>query len=139
MAQAPAATGRTPAPSEAPDLWRAWDSLHLTEDGTRLVGWWDDTPVVRVVDDPSASVYASAYLRPGAGSGGVIAVASWSNDKSITVGLSVDWSAFGLSPSAATVTASPIANFQPALELDPSALSVAVPATKGWLLDVRAK
>jgi hypothetical protein len=127
----------------AAELWKAWDSLELTEDGTQLVGWWDDAPVVHVTGASSGNVYASGYLRPanrdGTSGGGVIAVASWESKKDITVGLSLDWAAFGLTATTATVIASPILGFQPALELNPSALSLKVAAAKGWLLDIRAK
>ena len=91
-------------------LWKAWDLLNLTADGTRLVGWWDDAPVVHVIS-PSVSVKASGYLRPpnsdGTSSGGAIALASWDNRKDIVVviGLTLDWAAFGLSVATAIVTA----------------------------------
>lgn len=122
----------------APNLWKAWDSLGLTQDGVVLVGWWDSSPVVTVTSvgsqSPSGQVFASAYLRAAgvkemmtttvAGStnstGGVIAVASWDNKDVQNVQLHIDWDAFGLTVDTAAVTASPIEGFQPGLEINPN-------------------
>ena len=51
----------------APELWKAWDSLGLVQDGVKLVGWWEATPLVTVTEHSSNSssplVFASVYLR----------------------------------------------------------------------------
>ena len=120
----------------APGLWKGWDALQLTADGTELVGWWDDAPIVHT-SAPDV-VFASAYLRPAiAGGGGVLAVASWDNNKDTSVELKVDWAALGLNATTANVSATAIDGFQPALQLDAESLVLTVPARKGWLLDVR--
>ena len=71
--------------------------------------------------------------------GGVVAVASWDNGNDITVALDLDWTAFGLTATAASIAASPIAGFQPALQLDAAKPVLQVPAKQGWLLNVRPR
>ena len=51
----------------APDLWKAWDSLGLVDEGVELVGWWEPRPLVTVTEHGGNSshpvVYASVYWR----------------------------------------------------------------------------
>ena len=110
----------------APDLWRAWDALGLTLEGSSLVGFWDRFPAVRVLDangSTSNTVFASTYVRNYHSSnmsdlGGVIAVASWDNQNSQNVTLQLDWSRFDfLSPANATIQAPNITGFQTAFSI----------------------
>jgi hypothetical protein len=54
-----------------------------------LVGWWDAQCPVTVQGD--SDVIASVFVRPGAGCGVVVAVASWSKAAVANVTLVVDW------------------------------------------------
>lgn len=137
----------------APDLWKAWDSLGLVDDGVALVGWWEPTPLVTVTEHGGNSsqpaVFASVYLRSRAHQikeGGddstakkpraVVAVASWANTGNITCTLNIDWARLGLSASSATITATSIKNFQGDLTVPASRPTIEVPAAKGWLLAI---
>ena len=131
----------------APQLWGAWDTLGLTADGVRLVGWWAEAPLVRVAN-ATDTVFVSAYARPAprtgaaapAGGGGVVvAVASWDNAKATTVALELDWAALGLSPASVTMRAPALDGLQPELTLDPAAPVLTLPPAKGWLIDVRPR
>lgn len=140
-------------------LWKAWDSLGLVDDAVKLVGWWEPKPLVTVTEHNSNSsagpvVFASVYVRNTAATSAlahndwassadkampkaVISVASWAAvGVNTTCTLNIDWSALGLSASTATITASPIEDFQGSLTVLASRPIVTVPGTKGWLLAV---
>ena len=122
----------------APELWTAWDTLGLTDEGVRLVGWWEPSPVVRT--SAPTVVWASTYVRPHTVKGGVIAVASWAEKGHATnVTLSIDWAQLGLTAATATITAHAIAGFQPQMVVDPSSAALLIPGEQGFLLDVRPK
>jgi hypothetical protein len=136
----------------APDLWKAWDSLGLVDDGVVLVGWWEPRPLVTVTEHGGNSsqpvVFASVYWRAETNHNNeegdrtskkpraVVAVASWANTGNTTCTLNVDWKRLGLSASSATITASSITNFQGDLTVPASQPTIEVPAAKGWLLAI---
>merc|ERR1712034_17328 len=98
----------------APAMWKAWDSLGLTHDGVKLVGWWeDDVPITTSHSD----VYASVYIRPG--NGAVVALASWHGQGSLEVELAINWQALGLEQEHASIIAHSIDGFQPAATFSP--------------------
>ena len=62
----------------------------------------------------------------------MIAIASWAEGDT-TVRLSLDWSALGIDPAKAKLTAPAIKEYQPSTEFDPQG-TIPVPKGKGWLL-----
>eukprot|EP01051_Picozoa_sp_SAG22_P029734 SAG22_NODE_11171_length_497_cov_0.899497_2_plen_133_part_01 len=102
----------------APELWKAWDSLGLVQDGVELVGWWEPAPLVTITEHAgnisSPVVFASVYLRK-AKDGmavpeeqeeegvsmprAVISVASWARSGTMTCTLNIDWAKLELSAS----------------------------------------
>jgi hypothetical protein len=67
----------------------------------------------------------------------LLAVASWATTN-LTVSLTMDWAALGLTPAAATIIAPAMAGVQPETHFNagPSAITLPVEAAGGWLLIV---
>lgn len=124
------AEGQRPAPA----LWKAWDALQLTLDGTHLVGWWDSAVPVTT---NNTAVLASVYLRP-SGKGFVVALASWASTD-VNVELNIDWQSLGLDENASVISAPAIDGFQPEATFSPTSPILNVDVGKGWLVSVTSE
>ncbi len=72
-----------------------------------MIGFWVDS---RPVKTDRADVLATAYVRDGRT---LVALASWAKER-VDVQLSIDWTALGLDPATAAITAPAIEKFQDA-------------------------
>mmetsp|Transcript_7851 Transcript_7851/g.27432 ORF Transcript_7851/g.27432 Transcript_7851/m.27432 type:complete len:667 (-) Transcript_7851:588-2588(-) len=111
-------------------LWRLWDAFGIEEADLR--GWWNETH--RVVGTNSPDVLATAYVREDRRT--LIALASWSG-AAVSVELEIDWTALGLTPETASLTAPPLSSFNratTATRFDTNAPACVVPPYQGWLL-----
>jgi hypothetical protein len=120
-------TGRLPWAGDPRPLWKAWDAFGIAD--SRMVGFWVDSRPVKI-DRPD--VLATSYVRNG---GTMVAVASWAKEP-VDVRLSIDWTALGLDPSTATITAPAIEKFQDAATFTQDQ-PIPVEPGRGWLLIVK--
>lgn len=122
-------TGRLPWAGDPRPLWKFWDEYKIQTD--RMIGYWvPSNPVTTGRKD----VLATTYLGPGRA---IVALASWNKDQT-SVNLHIDWTAIGLKPDQATISAPAIPNFQPAKDFRPDEPIYVAPA-KGWLLIIQKK
>ena len=111
--------GGTPQP-----IWQVWDDFGI--DAADMIGYWaPDCPVQ--VDHPD--VRATAYVRDGRT---LISVASWAAEK-VSVRFEIDWTAIGIDPACAMMTAPAVENFQDAAIFVPTD-AVPIEPNRGWML-----
>eukprot|EP01051_Picozoa_sp_SAG22_P008957 SAG22_NODE_714_length_7722_cov_3.919585_7_plen_168_part_00 len=91
------------------EVYRMWDEQQVQ--GSEVVGWWADKPVVETND---AMVKATAYVRPGRV---LVVIASWHGDRSCmllpgtrgcpttSVQVDVDWDAINMTASTVSIVA----------------------------------
>lgn len=85
-------------------VWKVWKDFGIA--GSRMIGYWvPDCPVK--TDNPD--VLATVYKQEGRV---LVSMASWAATDTV-VHLKIDWKALGINPSEATITAPPVAGFQP--------------------------
>jgi hypothetical protein len=117
-------TTRLPHSGDPRPLWQLWDKFGLEK--THMIGFWVPTSPVKT---SSPNVLATVYQADGRA---LVAVASWSNDRT-DINLSIDWKALGIDPKEATIKAPAIANFQDEASFMPDQL-IPVQPRRGWLL-----
>lgn len=105
-------------------IWRLWDEFGIQD--AEMIGYWNPSCPIKT---SCPGVLATAYRKSGKV---LIAVASWA-PAHVRCRLSVDWSAIGLKPEGATLSAPPIEGFQEQAVFQPSSEIPFVPG-KGWLL-----
>jgi hypothetical protein len=120
-------TGRLPWAGDPRPLWKAWDEFGIAD--SRMIGFWVDSRPVKV---DRADVLATSYVRNGRT---MVAIASWAKER-VDVRLSIDWTALGLDPATATMTAPAIEKFQDAATF---AIDQPIPVEpgRGWLITIR--
>jgi Glycoside hydrolase 123, N-terminal domain len=122
-------TNRLPWAGDPRPLWKAWDDFGMV--GSRMMGYWVPNAPVKT-DRPD--VLATSYVRPDRV---LVSLGSWATGD-VTVRLDVNWSALGMDPARATITAPAIDTFQDAATFAPGD-PIPVPAGKGWLLVIRTR
>lgn len=111
--------GNDPSP-----VWRVWDDFRVQD--SAMIGYWSPRCPVRT---DNKDVLATAYVKQGRT---LVSIASWApND--VDVRLSIDWSALGVDPGKAALTAPEVKDFQPPARFRPTD-PIPVPKGKGWLL-----
>ncbi len=122
-------TNRLPWAGNPRPLWRLWDEFGIQD--TRMIGYWvPDRPVRTGRDD----VLATTYQKDGAA---LIALASWS-ETPVRVRLQIDWTALGMDPRSARISARFVEGFQEGRTFnadDP----IPVEPGKGWLLEIGSR
>ncbi len=86
-------------------LWKLWDEFGI--ENSRMEGYWVPSNPVKT---GKKDVLATSYIKEGAV---LVAIASWAAETE-NIRLAVDWSALGLDPVQAVLTAPAIENFQEA-------------------------
>jgi hypothetical protein len=86
-------------------LWKLWDEFGI--ESSRMEGYWVPSNPVKT---GKKDVLATSYLKDGAV---LVAIASWAVETE-NVRLAVDWTALGIDPARAVLTAPAIENFQEA-------------------------
>lgn len=91
-----------------------------------MIGYWvSHNPVKTNNDDVLATIYVKDKKV-------MISIASWAKEDT-NIKLRIDWTALGIDPAKATLTAPDIKNFQPARAFDVND-EIPVQPGKGWLL-----
>ncbi|NNG17158.1 MAG: hypothetical protein HKM89_11825 [Gemmatimonadales bacterium] len=122
-------TSRLPWAGDPRPLWKLWDEFGIQD--TRMLGYWvPDHPVTTGRDD----VLATAYVRNGAT---LVALASWAEDP-VTVRLAIDWSALGIAPASASITAPAVEGLQESRTFGVDE-EIPVEPGKGWLIEVSSE
>lgn len=123
-------TNRLPWSGQNPGrLWKVWDDFGIGE--ARMIGYWSPHCPVRTDD---GDVLATVYAKDGVA---LIALASWADER-VECRLAVDWSALGMDPTKARLSAPAIDNFQPKATFRPDDL-IPVEPGKGRLLILEGK
>lgn len=105
-------------------IWHVWDEFGIK--GSRMIGYWvSHNPVKTNNDDVLATIYVKDKKV-------MISIASWAKEDT-NIKLRIDWTALGIDPAKATLTAPDIKNFQPARAFDVND-EIPVQPGKGWLL-----
>jgi len=117
--------GNDPSP-----VWKVWDDFRIQD--SDMIGYWSPRCPVKT---GNKDVMATAYVQPGRKT--LVSIASWAASD-LDVRLSIDWSALGIDPKQAILSAPEVKDFQPAARFDPSG-PIPVPKGKGWLLIVAPK
>lgn len=105
-------------------VWRLWKSFGIED--AKMIGYWSED---RIVETSHPNVKATAYVKEDK-----VLIALGNFDTSdITVKLRIDWDKLTANPSAYTLIAPEIANFQSATIFS-SGDSIPVKAKEGWLL-----
>jgi hypothetical protein len=80
-----------------------WDDFGMQ--GTQMYGYWSPNCMVRT-NDPK--VLSTVYWKKGSA---LVSIASWAENDT-DVQLNIDWTALGLDPAKATITAPEVAGLQ---------------------------
>ncbi|MFZ4548541.1 MAG: glycoside hydrolase domain-containing protein, partial [Bacteroidales bacterium] len=122
-------TARLPWAGDPTSVWKIMDNFGIK--GSRMVGYWvPDCPVK--TDNPN--VICTVYKKD---KKSLISIASWDKDKT-DVKLAIDWTALGISPDKAKLTAVEAKDFQAAATFTPDQ-KIPVEPGKGWLLILEEK
>ncbi len=117
-------TSRLPWAGDPTPLWKVWDDFHIER--AEMIGFW--APSCPIKTD-HGDVLATAYVGPQAT---LISIASWAA-KDVDVRLRIDWTALGLAPDKAVLTAPPVKDFQQTARFRPTD-PIPVKVGRGWLL-----
>ncbi|MBW7892084.1 MAG: hypothetical protein H3C48_13890, partial [Chitinophagaceae bacterium] len=105
-------------------VWRLWKSFGIED--AKMIGYWSED---RIVETSHPNVKSTAYVKEDK-----VLIALGNFDTSdVTVKLRINWDKLTANPSAYTLIAPEIANFQPATIFS-SGDSIPVKAKEGWLL-----
>jgi len=122
-------TARLPWAGDPTSVWKIMDSFGMQ--GSRMIGYWVPAcPVTTNNPEVICTVYKKEKKT-------MISIASWAKENA-DVKLLIDWTALGISPEKAVLTAVEATGFQPAATFKPEQL-IPVEAGKGWLLVVEEK
>jgi hypothetical protein len=126
-------------PNDNRHLWKLWDGFGIQS--ATMMGWWNKSAPVCT---GNKGVFATTYVQKGHAS--LVAIASWATTNQ-TISLQLDWSALGLKSATSEVVApAGIPSFnhyanETQFPITPltGAVTILVPAYKGWLLLVQPK
>jgi len=122
-------TARLPWAGYPTPFWKVMDAFGIK--GRHMIGYWVSHCPVKT-DNPA--VICTVYKKD---KSALISIASWAKDKT-EVKLSFNWTALGISPDKAVLTAVEAKDFQPAATFSPDQ-NIPVDPAKGWLLILKEK
>ncbi len=117
-------TARLPWAGDPTPVWKIMDAFGMQ--GSRMIGYWVPGCPVKT-DNPD--VICTVYQKD---KSVLIAVASWAKEKT-DVKLSINWTALGILPEKAVITAVEAKDIQPAAIFTPDQ-KIPVEPGKGWML-----
>jgi hypothetical protein len=122
-------TSRLPWAGDPRPIWQVWDDFGIQ--GSRMVGYWAPSCPVKT---GRSDIPATVYIKEGKT---LIALASWA-DEPVDCRLSFDWTALGIDPTEAVLSAPAVEGFQEAAEFGTNDV-IPVQPGKGYLLILREK
>jgi hypothetical protein len=122
-------TARLPWAGDPTPVWKIMDNFGIQ--GSRMIGFWVPSCPVKT-DNPN--VICTVYKKD---KKSLISIASWDTVKA-DVKLMIDWTALGISPEKATLSAFEAKDFQSAATFSPD-YEIPVEPGKGWLLILQEK
>ncbi len=108
-------------------IWKVWDDFGMQ--GTEMYGYWLPNCPVKT-DNPK--VLATVYQKKGAA---LVSIASWA-ESDTDVHVQINWTALGIDPAKATITAPEVAGFQSGATFR-TGDKIAVAKNKGLLLVIK--
>jgi hypothetical protein len=105
-------------------IWKVWDEFGIQD--AQMIGYWVPGCPVKASHE---GILATVYLKKRKA---LISIASWAKE-AVACRLEIDWSALGMDPHKARLSARNIPAFQKEARFDPSA-EIPIEPGRGWLL-----
>ena len=122
-------TARLPWAGDPTSVWKIMDNFGIQ--GSHMIGYWVPNCPVKT-DNPN--VICTVYKKD---KKSLISIASWDKEKT-NVKLLIDWTALGISPEKAKLTAIEAKDFQSAATFSPDQ-KIPVEPGKGWMFILEEK
>jgi hypothetical protein len=110
-------------------IWKVWDDFGIQD--AEMIGYWAPSCPVKADHE---GILATVYRKKDRS---LISIASWAKE-SIACRLKIDWTALGMNPRNATLSAPEIPGFQKETRFAPSA-EIPMEPGRGWLLLLEEK
>lgn len=107
-------------------IWKVWDEFGIQD--AEMIGFWVPSCPVKASEKGTLATVYKKHKRT------LISIASWAKEP-LKCRLSIDWTALGLNPENAKISAPPIIGFQESASFLPSS-EIPLEPGKGWLLIV---